>query len=333
MTLQLVKFKVTLRRTQFDYDFMTDDLWKILLSLKDFVYQNLSKEIHSIDVEMKGFVLNSDVSQIKDGFQILFGTDVKGSSIPTISVLKNGFMNFYNFEKNRLFPSEQLELYLPFCIAPLLREQPKTPLTITHFAQTLDGYIATLSNHSKWIGNDENLIHAHRLRALVDAVVIGNNTLQEDEPKLTVRHVEGKDPKKVVIGNSIQKIDSLVGGGQKAIRVVSNNNTLENNCVYECVRVKSEDFYMPTKNILEALYAKKIYSILIEGGSVTTSNFLKEENIDMLQLHIAPMVFGSGVKAFCLPEIGIVGEAKCFKNSFYSKIGNAMMFTGFLKNG
>lgn len=313
---------------------MSENFWQILLSLKDFIYQNLSKEIHSIQIDGQGFAINSDVSRIKEGgFQILFEESQKVFTLPTVSVSENGFVQFYNFENNRLIPTCQLELYLPFCIAPILRERAKTPLTITHFAQSLDGYIATLSNHSKWIGNDENLFHAHRLRALVDAVVIGNNTLHEDEPKLTVRHVEGKDPKKVVIGNSNQKIDSLVGGVQKAIRVISKDNTLESNCVYECVRVESENSHMPTQNILEALYEKKIYSILIEGGSFTTSNFLKEDNIDMLQLHIAPMIFGSGIKNFYLPEIGEVGEAKSFKKSFFSKMGDAMMFTGFLKNG
>jgi len=209
------------------------------------------------------------------------------------------------------------------------------PLSITHFAQTLDGYIATLSNHSKWIGNDENLIHAHRLRAMVDAVVIGNNTLVCDAPKLTVRHVKGKNPTRVVIGNSNKKLDSLItedsANSKKVIRVISSQNKMEGNCVYDCLRVKSESYRMPTQNILEALYEKGIYSILIEGGASTSSCFLEEGNIDMLQLHISPMLFGSGVKTFTLPEIKEVGDAKQFEKSFYSKMGDGMMFTGFLK--
>ena len=308
---------------------MTDNLWQILLSLKEFVYQNLSKEIHSIWVNKEGFALNS---KSKKGFQILFGKNGVTPQIPTVIVGDNGSIHFYNFENEAFFIANQLELYLPFCLAPLLRKKAETPLTITHFAQSLDGYIATLSNHSKWIGNDENLIHAHRLRALVDAVVIGSNTLESDEPKLTVRHVKGKNPKRVVIGNSNQKIDSLVNDSQKAIRMISSQNTMESNCVYDCVRVKSKEFHMPTRNILEALYEKNIYSILIEGGSFTSSNFLKEGSIDMLQLHISPMIFGSGIKTFQLPEIGEVGESKSFEKSFYSKMGDGMMFTGFLKN-
>ena len=311
---------------------MTDISWQILLSLKEFVYQNLSKKIYSIWVDRKGFELNQINPKSENGFQILFGKNGVTPQTPTVIISENGLIHFYNFEKSELFSVEQLELYLPFCLAPLLRLKAKTPLTITHFAQSLDGYIATLSNHSKWIGNDENLIHAHRLRALVDAVVIGNNTLESDEPKLTVRHVAGKDPKKVVIGNSDQKIDSLIGDSQKAIRVISSQNSLESNCVYECVRVKSEALHMSTQSILEALYEKNIYSILIEGGCFTTSNFLKEGSIDMLQLHISPMIFGSGIKTFSLPEIGKVGEAKNFEKSFYSKMGDGMMFTGFLKN-
>ena len=56
----------------------------------------------------------------------------------------------------------------------------KKTLSISHFAQSVDGFIATKTKHSKWIGNQENLIHAHRLRAMVDAVIIGNNTLKDD---------------------------------------------------------------------------------------------------------------------------------------------------------
>ena len=317
-----------------EFSTMTNKLWDILLKLKEYVYLHSANKSQSIWVTNEGIAFDKEDFDNKNGFLIVFNNEVKVSDIPTAKVLPSGETCFENFESAPNFDKEALKLYLPFCLAPILRKKKRTPLSITHFAQSLDGYIATLSNHSKWIGNNENLVHAHRLRALVDGVVIGNNTLIHDAPKLTVRHVKGKNPTRVVIGNSNQKLDSLVdpNDAKKVIKVISSQNKMESNCIYDCLRVPSESYHMPTQNILEALYEKGIYSILIEGGATTSSNFLKEGNIDMLQLHISPMLFGSGVKTFTLPEIKEVGDAKHFKNSFYSRMGNGMMFTGFLKD-
>ena len=316
-----------------EFSTMTNNLWDTLLNLKEYVYLHSAVEPQSIWVGEDGIFFDKEVNANENGFLILFENQAQTSNIPIVQVLSSGATSFGNFENQDVYDQDVLELYLPFCLAPILRKKKRTPLSITHFAQSLDGYIATLSNHSKWIGNDENLIHAHRLRAMVDAIVIGNNTLVHDAPKLTVRHVKGKNPTRVVIGNSNQKLDSLIdpNDAKKVIKVISSQNDMESNCVYDCLRVKSESYHMPTQNILEALYEKGIYSILIEGGATTSSCFLKEGNIDMLQLHISPMLFGSGVKTFTLPEIKEVGDAKHFEKSFYSKMGNGMMFTGFLK--
>jgi len=318
-----------------DFSTMTTNLWDLLLKVKELVYLHAANEPQTIWVSHE-FVSFDDIPDNKSGFLITFNNECQRPNIPTVKVSTSGATFFENFEKGNGFDRDILELYLPFCLAPILRKKKKMPLSITHFAQTLDGYIATLSNHSKWIGNDENLIHAHRLRAMVDAVVIGNNTLVCDAPKLTVRHVKGNNPTRVVIGNSNKKLDSLISensaDSKKVIRVISSQNKMEGNCVYDCLQVKSDTYQMPTQNILEALYEKGIYSILIEGGASTSSCFLKEGNIDMLQLHISPMLFGSGIKTFTLPEIKEVGDAKQFDKSFYSKMGDGMMFTGFLKD-
>jgi len=326
--------RITSLLSKREFSTNTDNLWDLLLKLKEIVYSNPGNKHQTIWVSNE-VVSFDNIPDNKNGFLIIFDDEHQKANVPTVKISTSGSTFFENFEKGSVFDRDVLELYLPFCLAPILRKKKRMPLSITHFAQTLDGYIATLSNHSKWIGNDENLIHAHRLRAMVDAVVIGNNTLVCDAPKLTVRHVKGKNPTRVVIGNSNKKLDSLItedsANSKKVIRVISSQNKMEGNCVYDCLRVKSESYRMPTQNILEALYEKGIYSILIEGGASTSSCFLEEGNIDMLQLHISPMLFGSGVKTFTLPEIKEVGDAKQFEKSFYSKMGDGMMFTGFLK--
>ena len=116
-------------------------------------------------------------------------------------------------------------MYLPFIWISL---QNKLPFICLHVAQSLDGKIATNSGHSKWIGNMENRIHSHRIRALVDGVMIGGNTLRNDKPKLNVRHVEGKDPIKIVITSKGGNYDSLcTKNDSKIICIGPKNDKLE----------------------------------------------------------------------------------------------------------
>src|SRR5262245_30703565 len=72
-------------------------------------------------------------------------------------------------------------------------------VVVGQIGQSLDGRIATASGHSHYINGDEGLVHLHRLRALMDAVVVGIGTALADDPQLTVRRVEGPHPARVVI--------------------------------------------------------------------------------------------------------------------------------------
>src|SRR5215208_2210082 len=72
-------------------------------------------------------------------------------------------------------------------------------LVIAQIGQSLDGRVATSSGHSHYINGPDGLVHLHRLRALVDAVVVGVGTAIADDPQLTVRRVTGPQPARVVI--------------------------------------------------------------------------------------------------------------------------------------
>jgi hypothetical protein len=89
--------------------------------------------------------------------------------------------------------SELLNLYLPICSATSAR-----PMTIGHLGQSLDGFIATHSGDSQFVTGDDNIVHLHRMRALSNAVVVGAGTVASDDPQLTVRHVAGPNPLRVV---------------------------------------------------------------------------------------------------------------------------------------
>ena len=100
-----------------------------------------------------------------------------------------------------------LRIYVPVCAARYF--SPERSFVIAHMAQSLDGKVATENDNSKWIGNEANLVHAHRLRALVDGVLVGGATARQDLPSLSVRHVNGSNPARIVLSNSFDRVEEL----------------------------------------------------------------------------------------------------------------------------
>jgi riboflavin biosynthesis pyrimidine reductase len=83
-----------------------------------------------------------------------------------------------------------------------------------------------------------------------------------------------------------------------------------------------------TATILESLYRHGILSVYIEGGATTTSAFLAEGNIDVVQLHISPMIIGPGINSFTSPSISSIDDCVRFDPHVYRTVGDGMMFVG-----
>lgn len=221
-----------------------------------------------------------------------------------------------------------LTVYLPYCFLPLRARKLGRAVAISHFAQSLDGRIATRSGDSKWIGNQENLVHAHRMRALCEGILIGANTLNYDQPALTVRLVEGRNPTRIVVCSSDADFSSLYNHSQDEVLIVGTCEDPEiENTRYQRFEA-NETGRINCRSLLQFLYEQGIYSIYIEGGAATTSGFLEEKATDVIQLHISPMIFGSGVSAFSLPEISQVEEAVRFEKFVFRPMGDTFMFVG-----
>lgn len=226
-----------------------------------------------------------------------------------------------------------LATYMPYCFMPLRARQLQRSIAITHFAQSLDGKIATLEGDSKWIGNEDNLIHAHRMRALCSGILIGSHTLRYDHPSLSVRLVEGQTPRKVVLCSTESDFSSLEGTKKDPILIIGTGDDpgMEH---AEYIKLSSDSSgTMACSDILVELYQKGLHTVYIEGGSATTSGFLAQKSIDILQLHIAPLIFGSGLDSFTLPEIQSVDEAVQFDRFYFKPIGDTFMFVGEMNHG
>jgi diaminohydroxyphosphoribosylaminopyrimidine deaminase / 5-amino-6-(5-phosphoribosylamino)uracil reductase len=177
--------------------------------------------------------------------------------------------------------------------------------------QSIDARIATSSGQSHYINGEPGLIHLHRLRALVDAVVIGVGTAIADDPQLTVRRVEGPNPARVVIdpnGRLPAKARVLTADGIRRL-VITTAKTPAPPAGVEVVRLPAENGQLAPAGIVAALAARGFRRILIEGGADTVSRFLAARCLDRLHILVAPLILGAGRPSLTLPPIERLDQA------------------------
>lgn len=223
-----------------------------------------------------------------------------------------------------------MKIYGPYCFASLHSKRWKRAFSVSHLAQSLDGRIATSSGDSRWIGSLGNCVHAHRMRSLCDGVLIGSRTLRRDCPQLTVRHVSGQNPTRIIVGSSVDAVDCLTQASPDPILLVGADIQNQGDAV-RSLRLRRKNGFIPTSVILKTLHDMEIYSVYIEGGAITLSQFLKDHNTDVLQLHISPIMIGSGVSSLLLPPIQRISASIRFKSHLYTPVDDGIMFIGTLK--
>jgi len=199
-----------------------------------------------------------------------------------------------------------LELYAPIC-APA----GERPLTIAHLGQSLDGWIATESGDSYYVTGPDNVVHLHRLRALCDAVVVGAGTIACDDPLLTVRHVEGENPLRVIIDPRRRLgAERRVFGRDAATLLVYGDDAPcgRTHGDAEVVALPLRAGRLDLAALLTALRERGCRAVFVEGGGATVSNFLEADLLDRLQIAIAPLVTGNGRPGLSLPARERIAE-------------------------
>ncbi|HEY4134900.1 MAG TPA: RibD family protein [Alphaproteobacteria bacterium] len=187
--------------------------------------------------------------------------------------------------------------------APLCRPR----FVVGQLGQSLDGRIATASGHSHYINGREAIVHLHRLRALADAVVVGVGTAVADDPQLTVRHVEGDHPARVVIDPKLRLLPDaklLTRDGVRRCIVTMAGCETRFDADIDIVPIRpGTDGNLPPTAIIAALNDLGFRRILVEGGTSTLSAFLAAGCLDRLHLAVAPLIIGAGPFGLSLPPI------------------------------
>jgi len=185
-------------------------------------------------------------------------------------------------------------------------------VVVGQLGQSLDGRIATTSGHSKYINGPGGLDHLHRLRALVDAVVVGASTVVADDPQLTVRRVAGPHPARVVLdprGRVPGESRVFADDGVRRLVVTMETTTCRMPTGVEIVRLPTSDGQLAPAAVLVALAERGLRRVLIEGGAETVSRFLTAGCLDRLHVMVAPMILGAGRACLNLPPIERADEA------------------------
>jgi diaminohydroxyphosphoribosylaminopyrimidine deaminase/5-amino-6-(5-phosphoribosylamino)uracil reductase len=213
----------------------------------------------------------------------------------------------------------------------------KLPYVTLKASQTLDGMIADKNNYSEWISSSESRKYVHWLRARYDAVLIGSETAQIDNPKLTVRMVEGRNPYRVVLDSSLNLKNDLnlfkISSDNKTIVITSEKNKSKSKKINQLEKLgvkvlfaKSDNFgRIKLKSVLKEIAKLQISSILVEGGSKIYSSFLKQKLFDDIILFVSPKILGNGLKTFSELKSNKLSDALKLNIRRTQKIGDDLL--------
>lgn len=169
----------------------------------------------------------------------------------------------------------------------LFAQSYKRPFVLAKVACSLDGRIALPSGESKWITNEESRVAAHELRAQMGAVLVGRKTVELDNPNLTIRHRPIQNQPTRVILDPESKLENHFNVFNSEAPTIRYTRTPSN----------------PTDRLLESnepawilndLFSMGITGLMVEGGSVTTGNFVQANLVDQFEIFVGSMVLGEG---------------------------------------
>lgn len=170
----------------------------------------------------------------------------------------------------------------------------KRPYVILKWAQTRDGFVARTNYDSKWISNAHSRQLVHRWRTEEDAIMVGRATAQHDNPRLNVRDWTGKNPIRVVLDSSCQLDTKLNLFDQSQPTLVYNHLRSEETENLSFVQLEKG---FGVKEILDDLYARKVQSLIVEGGSQVLNSFLSTGLWDEARVFTGATSFGEGIAA------------------------------------
>ncbi len=206
------------------------------------------------------------------------------------------------------------DLFAAFVPDPRLNR----PFVVAQLGQSLDGRIATRTGDSAGLGRAPSLVHLHKLRAHVDAVVVGMGTVLADDPQLNVRMCEGPNPARIILDarGQIRPDARCLNGADGARRLVFCGAAAAQRLQASSLPAGVEVIPVPLDakghfelNTLAALWQQHGFArVLIEGGAGIVSAAVAAGIVDRLHLLVSPLILGSGLSGLSLPPIDKIAD-------------------------
>lgn len=218
----------------------------------------------------------------------------------------------------------------------------KVPFVTLKLASTLDGKIATFSGDSKWIGSEAQRKHAHELRALSDAVLVGINTVKIDDPMLNVRLERKKvnQPVAIVLDTNLeiplsskllsQRSGTIIFTSKKNKKIKKIKKLTE--LGFSVIETNlDESGFVDLNVVLKELGSRGIMSLLVEGGSKVASSFIKNGLVDKVMFFYSPKIVGGDGKSM-IGQLGVreIKDSFRLKDIIINTLGNELMVEGYL---
>jgi diaminohydroxyphosphoribosylaminopyrimidine deaminase/5-amino-6-(5-phosphoribosylamino)uracil reductase len=181
--------------------------------------------------------------------------------------------------------------------------EKQRPYVVLKWAQTLDGYLDKVRDNNEhginWITAETTKSLVHKWRSEEQSILVGRNTIINDNPSLTVREYHGRNPIRIVIDSQLQISGDLNIYSNAAPTIVFNRVKNEQKENVEWVKISETS----TSKILEELYKRGIYSVFVEGGSRTLQYFIIDNVWDEARVIVGNTKFSEGVKAPVMNKI------------------------------
>ncbi len=172
------------------------------------------------------------------------------------------------------------------------------PRVILSAAVSLDGKIASRTGDSK-LSSKKDKMRLHKLRSKVDAILVGRNTIQRDDPQLTVRLIKGKNPTRIILDSqgTISSKSRIIKTCKKVPTIIAVSKKISKKNLLRLQKLPLEiailgDKKINIKKLLQYLSKQKINSVLLEGGGTINWEFLNENLIDEAIITLTPFLVG-----------------------------------------